>query len=190
MRAAIILAAGASRRFGAANKLLVRHRGRPLLHHALKAALEAPVGRVLVVTGYDQRRVEAVVRNFGSGRIGLIHALNHREGRRASLRTGLSALPNGVDEAFVLLGDLPLVPRGIFARLLRAASPGTSAVRPFYQDVPGHPVLIRDIAAAVARLDARQPPFAAGEVARIAAGRGVVYDIDRPSDLRDARMTS
>ncbi len=190
MRAAVILAAGASRRFGAANKLLVHHRGRPLLDRALKAALSAPVGTVLVVAGFDRRRIDTVVRNFGSSRIRLVNAPNHREGRWASLYAGLSALPAGIDEAFVLLGDSPLVPRGIFARLLGAASPGTIAVRPFYRDVPGHPVLIRDIAAVMAQLEAGRPPLAGSEVVSIAAGRGVVYDIDRPGDLRGARVTS
>ncbi|MGA8433728.1 MAG: NTP transferase domain-containing protein, partial [Methyloceanibacter sp.] len=56
--AAILLAAGNSRRFGVANKLLAQIGGQPFIRRVAKEiALSADV-QVVVVTGYDRRSIE------------------------------------------------------------------------------------------------------------------------------------
>lgn len=183
MRAAIVLAAGASRRFGHANKLLARYRGRPLLHHALAAAAAAPVGRILVVAGADRARIGRAVRAFGDPRAVTVFAQRHRDGRRASLAAGLAALRRSEREVFVFLGDVPAPPPGLAQRLLRCRAAG-QAVRPMAGGVPGHPVLLRDPVAACERLAAGLPAFDPATDAAVTAGRGAMRDVDRPGDLR------
>ena len=117
MRAAIVLAAGRSRRFHGANKLLARWRGRALIDHALAAARAAPVGRVLVVLGHDRRRLAA---RIGGPRMTTIFARDHRDGLAESLRAGLRALRPNEREVFVFLGDMPMIPAFLPARLARA----------------------------------------------------------------------
>jgi CTP:molybdopterin cytidylyltransferase MocA len=48
----IVLAAGASHRFGQ-NKLLIPLGGHAVLYHALQAALTAPLDPVILVLGYE-----------------------------------------------------------------------------------------------------------------------------------------
>ena len=140
MRAVILLAAGRSRRFRKANKLLAPHRGRPLIDHALAAARAAPVARVIVVVGHDRARI---VRHIRGIRTTIVFARDHREGLGASLRAGLKALRCNERDLFVFLGDMPTVPLGLTGRLARALRPGLDAVRPRGQAGPGHPVLLR-----------------------------------------------
>ena len=184
MRVAIVLAAGSSRRFGAANKLLTPLDGRPLLAHALVAARHAPVAWILVVTGADRTRVAAVVRRT-LPRARIVHARKHREGIAASLAAALAALPSRVDEALVFLGDMPRIPPGLAWRLLRRRGGSGPSVRPMVNRQPAHPVLLArgDFAAAAGLTGDRGP---GGLLARRGARtlslprswRGAIADMD------------
>ena len=145
MRAALILAAGRSRRFGVTNKLLVCHRGKPLLRLAMETALQAPVGRVIVVTGVARGRVQHLVHSVGNQRLSVKNAGDHRHGHHASLLCGLNALRSNEKEALIFLGDMPMIDPTIGRRLVMAAKPATLAVRATHRGLPGHPVLIRNI---------------------------------------------
>lgn len=184
MRAAIILAAGRSRRFGAANKLLSRYRGKPLVQWAIEHALRAPVGRVVLVVGADHRRLTSVAAQFPAHRITTVVARTPNESRRASLLYGLRALRRYERECFVFLGDLPDLPSGVDTRLAARARRGATAIRAYHRGTRGHPVLILDTATAQKRLEAGDRPFEKGEAGSIECGRAVIADIDRPGDLR------
>ncbi|WP_299328101.1 NTP transferase domain-containing protein [Parasphingopyxis sp.] len=184
MRAAIVLAAGQSRRFGAANKLLTIYRGKPLVHWAIESALAAPVGRVIVVISRDDRLIHAALGRFRSDRLGVAVALHSGRTRRASLLRGLQALRDAERESFVFLGDLPHIPAGITGRLAAHTKPNALAIRAGHRGGPGHPVLIQDTQTVRNRLDAGEAPFMAEEVHMIEGGPGVIADIDRPGDRR------
>ena len=183
MRAAIILAAGRSRRFGVTNKLLIRRRGKPLLRLAMDAALQAPVGRVIVVTGADRGRVHDIVHSAGNQRLSIKIARNYRNGHHASLLCGLNALRSNEKEALIFLGDMPMIDRNIAQRLVMAATPATLAVRATHRGLPGHPVLIRNIGKVRDRLERGEAPFRPNEVTHVEAGKKSIQDIDRPGDL-------
>ena len=101
--AAVILAAGESRRFGSAKQLATLH-GRSLLEHVIARAVEA--GLAPAVAGVpvwltrpatmDDRTAVRWVRNPHPER-GMSH----------SLRLGFAALPPEVEAAVILLGDQP-----------------------------------------------------------------------------------
>jgi molybdenum cofactor cytidylyltransferase len=158
VRVAIVLAAGSSRRFGAANKLLAPLRGRPLLTHALDAAQAGPVAWTLVVTGADRARVATVARSR-LPRARIVHARHHREGIAASLAAGLAALPQRVEEALVFLGDMPRIPPGLAGWLVRRRGGRGPSVRALLNGHPAHPVLLAraDFAAAAALTGDRGP---------------------------------
>ncbi|MGP1354167.1 MAG: nucleotidyltransferase family protein [Parasphingopyxis sp.] len=184
MRAAIILAAGRSQRFGAANKLLARYRGKPLLQWAIEHALRAPVGRALLVVGADHRRLTSIAAHFPAHRITTVVARTPNESRRKSLLYGLRALRRHERECFVFLGDLPDLPGGVATRLAVRARRGAAAVRARHRGTPGHPVLIGDTATTRKRLEAGDKPFEQDEMVSIECGRAIIADIDRPCDLR------
>lgn len=182
--AALVLAAGASRRFGG-DKLSALLDGEPLLFHAVRAARAAPVSRVLVVArdGLDcgtwpENPPVEVLRITSD-------ALSE------SLKAGIAALhdTNGV---FVFLGDMPRVPHDMAARLAAGIGSGIgdgSAALPRRDGRPGHPVLLSArFYPEIARLSGDE---GAGRLLR---GRGDVIfvetedpavhlDIDRPQDL-------
>ena len=59
---AVLLAAGASTRFGTANKLVAEIDGRPLVRAVADAVLGAGVAEVVVVTGADAALIERALR--------------------------------------------------------------------------------------------------------------------------------
>lgn len=190
MRAAILLAAGSSRRFGHRNKLLATVEGRPLLAHALLAARMATEGRVVVVTGADRANVSRLVRSMRVPGVRLVHAARHRQGMGASLAAGLAALQPIERQFFLFLGDAPFVAKRLPRALIRAMGPGIDAVRPMHKGVPGHPVLVRT---GLARQAAPRGDRGLGlllgcaRVREIEAGPLSVSDIDTPDALRKAR---
>lgn len=195
--AAIVLAAGAGRRFGG-GKLLAAWRGRPLIEGALDAALASTSDPIVVVTGADAGAVAEAVRDWGQdrqagARLRIVHAKDHAEGMGASLRTGTSALPSGLKGVFVFLGDMPGIPHDVFAGLVGAVAAGAPAAAPEHQGQRGHPVLfsatlIPELAQASGDAGAREALSILGDrLVRIPTeSTGVLFDVDRPGDLDSA----
>jgi molybdenum cofactor cytidylyltransferase len=185
MRVAILLAAGASRRFGAANKLFARFGKRNLLARAIGVAATAPVQRLIVVTGAQHSRVAAEARRIHRRAI-VIRAPHHREGMGGSLRAASGRLRSVDREAFIFLADMPWLSGDLADLLLRRRAWGDRLVRPAYRGRLGHPVLLRGVALAslaVARGD-EGPGRAFGFAARLLpADRRCIGDVDRPAAL-------
>lgn len=183
MRAAILLAAGRSRRFGSANKLLASRDGRPLVLHALAAARAAPVGRVIVVTGAQADRITRTVRR-ACPRARIVRARDYREGLAASLRAGLATLRPIEREIFVFLGDMPAIPHGLALRLaFRLTRDRASAIRPVWKGVSGHPVLMRRPSPAIVATLRGDKGLRSDDSFLRVRSRNVVCDIDHRRDL-------
>ena len=135
---AVVLAAGASSRFGA-HKLLVPLGGAPLVVRSVAHAIDSAVDDVVVVLGRDAGRVRGALAEF---RVGFVTNPSYADGMSTSLRTGLLALAPECDALLVVLADQPEIPTDAID-LVVAAFRGTGAliVRPVYDGVPGHPVL-------------------------------------------------
>ncbi|SDC42715.1 NTP transferase domain-containing protein [Belnapia rosea] len=139
--AALVLAAGRSRRMAPLNKLLVQDdQGVPMVARVVDNALASRARPVVVVTGYEHERVEAAL----PGRsVIFAHAEDYAEGLSASLRAGLAALPKDLDGVVVCLGDMPLVAGPMIDRLLAAFDPeeGRAIVMPTFRGKQGNPML-------------------------------------------------
>lgn len=191
---AIVLAAGAGRRFGG-RKLLATFEGGPLIEGALRAAFASPASTVILVTGSDAEDVAEVARAFAERqgtrqRLQIVHAADHAEGMGASLRAGAEALAADTAGTFVLLGDMPKVPAALLPRLVEAVEAGAAAAAPVCGGRRGHPVLfgaelldhLRQAAGdegARAALSGLGPRLAHIET----DDEGVLFDVDRPVDL-------
>ena len=194
---AIVLAAGAGRRFGG-RKLLAPFEGGPLIEGALRAALASPAASVILVTGSEADEVAGVARDLaerqGQGaRLQIVHAADHAEGMGASLRAGAAALPADAAGVFVFLADMPKIPAAILPRLFEAVEAGAPAAAPLCDGRRGHPVLF---AAELFHLlrQATGDEGARAALAGLGAGlalidtddEGVLFDVDRPGDLARA----
>jgi molybdenum cofactor cytidylyltransferase len=137
---AVLLAAGRGTRMGGPNKLLAEVDGKPLVRHAAEAALAAGLAPIVLVTGHQNDAVERALADLP-----LVKAHNpaYAEGLSTSLRAGLAALPDEIDGAVVLLGDMPRVDAGLIKRLVAAFRPdeGKLAVVPVRDGDRGNPVL-------------------------------------------------
>ncbi|WP_260924538.1 NTP transferase domain-containing protein [Novosphingobium sp. 9] len=179
---AIVLAAGHATRFGG-GKMHALFRGEPLLHHAIRLARAAPVSRVVVVT-----RPGAAIGQW-DGAPPVTHITLASDALSTTLRAGLAEFDgSGVDGAFVFLGDMPLVPRDMAARLAAALGERYAAL-PVVGERPGHPVLLSARAMADALLlegdaGAGRLLRARPDVLRLPCDDpGVLTDIDSREDL-------
>jgi CTP:molybdopterin cytidylyltransferase MocA len=136
--AAVVLAAGAGRRFGAP-KQVARLDGRPLLEHVVARALAVPaVHPVLVVLGAYEREVRRAV-DFGGAEV--VRCAEWAEGQSASLRAGVAAAGD-VDGVAVLLGDMPFVTDVVIAGAVDRLTGDCDAVRTLHRGQPSHPVVL------------------------------------------------
>jgi len=129
--AAIVLAAGAGRRFGGA-KQLHEVDGRPMLELVLAAVERSGIETRLVVLGARADEILAAVPLHGAHPV---VCAGWEDGQAASLRCGLDALPAEITEALVVLGDGPRLDPAAIARVsvghgVRAADYGHGRSHP------------------------------------------------------------
>jgi CTP:molybdopterin cytidylyltransferase MocA len=124
--AAVVLAAGASSRYGTEPPKQVK-----LLPKVLDALRESAIGDVVVVSGAHTLPTESV------------HCPDWELGPGASLRCGLAALPPEAEAAIVVLADGPdLDPRALDRVIEDWRARGGDAVAAAYDGVRLHPVLL------------------------------------------------
>ena len=113
---------------------------KPMVAHAVDAALASKARPVIVVLGHEQANVRALL----AGR-DVVFAANpdYADGLSTSLRTGIKALPKDVDGAVVLLGDMPRVGSAEVDALIGAFNPveGRAICVPTHRGKRGNPVL-------------------------------------------------
>lgn len=137
--AAIVLAAGTSSRLGQPKQLLPVGE-RPLLERTLDVVYASSLRPKLVVLGAHADTIQAGV-DFDEFEI--VHNPNFATGQASSLIAGISALPEHVDGAVIVLGDQPLAPPWLLNELAARFEPSEHvAVRPRYSDGPGNPILL------------------------------------------------
>ena len=138
--AAIILAAGQSRRMGGPNKLLARFDDKPLVRLMAERALASKAEPVIVVTGY---RGEEVAAALGGLAIRIVHNPDYAGGLATSLRAGLAQASADVRGALILLADMPGITPAIIDRLIDAfrVRRNPAIVLPTVEGKRGNPVL-------------------------------------------------
>ncbi len=191
--AAIVLAAGRSSRMGGANKLLAELDGRPLLLHAVDAALASQAKPVIVVAGNDAARVETLL---ADRKITVVENPDFAAGLSTSLACGLRRLGPEIDGAIVLLGDMPRIGPKAIDRLIAAFNPteGRAICVPTYGGKRGNPVLwgrrfFTEMEALAGDVGAKH---LIGDYAELVAevampDDAVLVDIDTPDELAAAR---
>lgn len=178
--AAIILAAGESRRMGAP-KALLHFRGQTFLD-GLIARLEAHCHPVIAVLGHDAERIRSAVAAAADYVVNPNYAL----GMLSSLQCGLRALPEPVSDAVFTLVDHPDPAGTTIAAVVN--EPAAPVVIPRFEGRKGHPVRLSR--AVIEELLALPPTARPTDVLyrHIAATRfldtgdpGVVDDVDDPA---------
>jgi molybdenum cofactor cytidylyltransferase len=177
--AAIVLAAGASTRFGA-QKLLAPLGGATVVRSAVSRAVDAGVDDIIVVAGADAAAVTAALDGLP---VRVVVNANAAAGMSTSLAMGVAACAPRTIAALVVLGDQPLVPAEAYAAVLRGYhAGGASIVAPRYTaGVRGHPVLFA--ADVFAELSALRGDRGAREVIERDARRVRIVDVALPAPV-------
>jgi len=141
MIAAIILAAGESRRMGSP-KALVRFGGLTFVEHLLTATRHPRIGlrRVVLGAGADEIRSKPALRDAT-----IVINEEWEKGPLSSIHAGLRSLENiEAEGALICPVDHPLVTQHLIAAIIQAFDTTARAiVLPTFQGRRGHPVLFR-----------------------------------------------
>lgn len=192
MVAGVLLAAGDSDRFGAADKLLADFDGEPLVGHAARTLLAADLARVAAVVD-PNRSVAPALDGFD---LSVVENPDANAGQGTSVRRGARWARDrvGADAAVFALGDMPRVDPATIDRLVGAYRAGRgSALAAGYEGQRGNPVLFdSQHFDALAGLDddrGGRAVFAQTEDAAVVetGDPGVRADVDTPEDLARLR---
>ena len=141
--AALVLAAGASSRFGSP-KALAQFEGRPLLEHVLDAVREAGIDEIVVVLGHAADEIEDGIEWLSERRV------RNPDPRHlaSSLQVGIAAITEidpPVRGVVIALGDQPRTRPEVIRALIGAArTTDRPVVVPHYSDGGGaNPVFVR-----------------------------------------------
>lgn len=125
MISAILLAAGSSRRFGVANKLLAEIGGEAIIVRAARALARTRIDEIVVVTGPDAGAVTGLIQTAMRGELGprrlslrFVANARHAEGIGTSVATGIQALADDATGALVVQGDMPALPTALIDALV------------------------------------------------------------------------
>jgi molybdenum cofactor cytidylyltransferase len=183
---AIVLAAGASTRFGSPKQLL-DWRGQPLLRHVITQTLAAPVSEIIVVLGAHYARIAPVVQGLP---VVLARNQHWEAGLRGSVALGLRALRSPADAAIFLLADQPDISPALISQVIAAfAESRAPIVVPRAGEQRGNPVLFaRSLFPELMQVRGDQGGRALMQRYRerihwVAADERALFDIDRPRDL-------
>jgi molybdenum cofactor cytidylyltransferase len=182
---AMVLAAGASTRFGSP-KQLVRIAGRPLLHAAVTRAAEIGGNAVVVVLGSGAAELAPLLKHSPGT---IVINRQWREGLASSIRAGIARVPATCAGALLTLADQAAVSVDDLKRLA-----GTWRRQPLhiaaalYEGRPGLPAIFpRSLFAQLARLrgDAGIGALLRRNSDRLlhVAMASAAVDIDTPEDL-------
>ena len=112
---AVLLAAGASHRFGTENKLLANIGGKPLIRWVAEEIAHSGAGEVVVVTGCDHLLIENALESLP---LRFAHNLNWTAGVGFSIAIGILALGSQPRGAFIIPGDMPFLTSALLKDLV------------------------------------------------------------------------
>jgi molybdenum cofactor cytidylyltransferase len=194
--AAVLLAAGSSRRYGAANKLLAEIDRVPLVRRVADVLMTSGFQQVVIVTGHQAEAIQLALQNVPSRNRQFVHNSAFDDGMGRSIATGVAALPATVTGVLIAQGDMPDLTVDLIARLgQRFAATGSAHITaPWIVDErggrQGNPViwprrLFGQLAALTGDQGGRELIKAEGDaVERVpVGGSAAAVDIDTPAQL-------
>lgn len=187
MIAAVIPAAGESRRMGRP-KLLLPCRGKTLLAGAVELA-RSVCSEVVVVVGAHCAHYRPVARRAGAR---VLYHPGWRDGLSSSIRSGVAALPVAAEAALIVLPDQPFVTAEHLRALLDAhARAGAELTFSSYSGTLGAPAVIGRPLFGALPVHGNAGAKALAARARLLAEVALEdpFDVDTPEDARRLAAT-
>jgi len=140
--AAVILAAGESRRFGSPKQLLNWH-GKPLIWHVVHKALQAGLNPVLVVTGAQKDAIQKVLTYLP---VEFAHNQDWQQGQGTSVKLGTQEVCSRSGGILFLLADQPQIPIPLMRALMDAHTQSLNPITgPMIDGQRANPVLFDQV---------------------------------------------
>jgi molybdenum cofactor cytidylyltransferase len=187
--AAVVLAAGESRRMGQPKALCRLPDGKTFVDRIVTTVKNAGIGTIVVVVGPPH---DAAIRRALPPGVGYAHNPRPERGMLSSVQAGVLALPFNVTAALIWPVDVPF-PSVETVRFIKDTQPGKIIV-PTAEDKGGHPLRVpRAFFSTILELDLTVGlrgliEERKADVVRLAVGdSGILRDIDTPEDLTGLR---
>lgn len=182
----ILLAAGASRRFGSHKLFAPLADGAPLAMASARCLVGVLAESIAVVRPEDVK-LAALLKGQG---LSIVECAQAEQGMGYSLAAGIAATRTA-DAWLIMLADMPYIQESTIRRLAKLLDSGVDLIAPFYQGQRGHPVgfaakfgpellalhgdagareILSRHAALLKSLDVDDP--------------GILADVDTPADVR------
>lgn len=138
--AAVLLAAGESRRMGETNKLELLVDGKPLLRRTAETLLASNLSEIVVVLGHEADKTRAMLEGLP---LSFIENKDFREGQMTSVYQGLLSLAKNCDGVMICLSDQPLLQTEDINILIAAFAQRShgSILVPTYKGQRGNPII-------------------------------------------------
>jgi molybdenum cofactor cytidylyltransferase len=183
---ALVLAAGAGRRFGG-RKMLAPYKGVPLIVATCQRISQYMFTGTIVIVGADADPISQLL--LGLPNVNTVFNGNWPAGVASSLVAGIAALPETADACLIFLGDMPEIPVSLIGKVVDALEAGATAVLVECAGAPGHPAgVARRAFGLLANIVGDQG--GRGTLASCKGGlvlctndHGAMFDVDRVQDL-------
>jgi len=143
---AILLAAGLSRRMGEANKLLLPYKEKSILETTLCALTQTNVQEVMVVVGFEEKRICQIVNQFEGATV--VDNPQYTEGMMTSIQAGIRAMNEESQGMMICLADMPFIRTEDYNDLIEkyrklcvVGEMAKPIVRPYQESRAGNPVI-------------------------------------------------
>lgn len=139
--AAVLLAAGESRRMGEPNKLLLTVQGRPLVRRTAQVLLASRICDMVAVLGHEAEEVRGILEDLP---LEVVVNEDYAQGQMTSVYRGLQALTGDYDGVMIALADQPVIEaRDIDAIIEAFGRPRSGSVLvPTYRGQRGNPIVL------------------------------------------------
>jgi molybdenum cofactor cytidylyltransferase len=136
----IVLAAGKSTRMEGQNKLLAMIQGKPMIRRVVEAALDSKADETIVVLGYDESQIRAVLDDLPCR---LIVNREFEKGQSSSLKAGVNEVNPATTAVLILPGDMAKIDAQSIDKLVDSyIRGGGSILVAAHNGRHGHPILI------------------------------------------------
>jgi molybdenum cofactor cytidylyltransferase len=188
MIAAILLAAGQSRRMGT-QKLLLPFAGQIVIGHVADRFLRSRCDRVVAVVSPDSPLRAALEEK----NVTLVENPDVNGDMLSSVRAGIRALPPECDAALIAPGDMPLIATAVIDSLIESFAAHSKITVPIHGGKRGHPLLVprRYFAKVLNSYDGvglrGLLQIHSNEVREMKVDcSGILHDVDLPEDYEEA----
>lgn len=140
--AAIIIAAGESRRFKGVIKQLIPWEKKPLILNVIQLAMENGLTPIYVILGANSEKIIPVIKKLP---IKIIQNPDWKEGKGTSISLGIRSLPKGKRAAMIFVVDQPFLSNELIQTIIDSfdSDDAVDIIAPYVGEIQANPVLFK-----------------------------------------------